>query len=391
MEVYLDNAATTKVTESVKNIMAKTLEEDYGNPSSLHTKGLEAEIYLRNAKEIMAKQLKVEEKEIIFTSGGTEANNLAIIGSAFANKRAGNHIISSNIEHPSVYNAMSFLEEQGFRVSYIPVDNKGKLKLDELEKEINEDTILVSIMYVNNEIGSVQDIPLISKIIKDKNPKALFHVDGVQAIGKYIIYPKRQGIDMLSISGHKIHGPKGVGALYVRDRVKINPLTFGGGQENEMRSGTENVPGIAGLGQAISDIYDNYEEKIEYLYKVKRQFIEGIEELDSQIGDIYINGVAPRGESMCLPKSYEPNDTVPNIVSVGFKDIQAEVLLHALGERGVYVSSGSACSSNHPAISGTLKAIGVEQELLKSTLRFSFSFETRPDEIKYSLDRKSVV
>ncbi|NMB42834.1 MAG: cysteine desulfurase, partial [Clostridiales bacterium] len=286
MEAYLDNAATTKVSESVKDIMVKTLIEDYGNPSSLHIKGLDAERYIRNAKKILAKRLKVEEKEIIFTSGGTESNNLAIIGSAFANKRAGNHIITSNTEHPSVYNAMGFLQEQGFRISYTPVDQYGKIDIEELKKMIDKDTILVSIMYVNNEIGSVNDISQVSKAIKEKNPNTLFHVDGIQAIGKYEIFPQRQGIDLMSISGHKIHGPKGIGALYIRDRVKISPLLFGGGQENKMRSGTENVPGIAGLGQAISDIYENHTEKIEALYRLKEEFVNGINKLNTTIGDV---------------------------------------------------------------------------------------------------------
>ncbi len=375
MEAYLDNAATTKVSESVKDIMVKTLIEDYGNPSSLHIKGLDAERYIRNAKEIIAKRLKVEEKEIIFTSGGTESNNLAIIGSAFANKRAGNHIITSNTEHPSVYNAMGFLQEQGFRISYTPVDQYGKIDIEELKKMIDKDTILVSIMYVNNEIGSVNDISQVSKAIKEKNPNTLFHVDGIQAIGKYEIFPQRQGIDLMSISGHKIHGPKGIGALYIRDRVKISPLLFGGGQENKMRSGTENVPGIAGLGQAISDIYENHTEKIEALYRLKEEFVNGINKLNTTIGDVYVNGLKDN-----------IRETAPHIVSVAFKGVRAEVLLHALEDKGIYVSSGSACSSNQPGISGTLKAIGLGQDLLQSTIRFSFSVYTSIEEVRYALE-----
>lgn len=375
MEAYLDNAATTKVSESVKDIMVKTLIEDYGNPSSLHIKGLDAERYIRNAKEIIAKRLKVEEKEIIFTSGGTESNNLAIIGSAFANKRSGNHIITSNTEHPSVYNAMGFLQEQGFRISYTPVDQYGKIDIEELKKMIDKDTILVSIMYVNNEIGSVNDISQVSKAIKEKNPNTLFHVDGIQAIGKYEIFPQRQGIDLMSISGHKIHGPKGIGALYIRDRVKISPLLFGGGQENKMRSGTENVPGIAGLGQAISDIYENHTEKIEALYRLKEEFVNGINKLNTTIGDVYVNGLKDN-----------IRETAPHIVSVAFKGVRAEVLLHALEDKGIYVSSGSACSSNQPGISGTLKAIGLGQDLLQSTIRFSFSVYTSIEEVRYALE-----
>lgn len=374
MGAYLDNAATTKVYKNVADIVEKVLVEDFANPSSLYNKGLDAEKYIRNTKEIIAGNLKVEDKEIIFTSGGTESNNLALIGVAFANKRAGNHIITSNIEHPSVSNVMEFLEEQGFEISYIPVDKYGRILIDELEKEVKAGTILVSIMYVNNEIGSVQDLSLISKIIKEKNPNVLLHTDAIQAFGKYKIYPKREGIDLLSISGHKIHGPKGIGALYVGDKVKIKPLLFGGGQEDGRRSGTENVPGIAGLGQSINDIYENHEEKINSLYQLKQRLIDGINKINTNLGDIYVNGIED-----------DIKKTAPNIVSVSFKGVRSEVLLHALEERNVYVSSGSACSSNRPDVSGTLKAIGINQDLLNATLRFSFSFYTKPEEIDYAL------
>lgn len=375
MEAYLDNAATTKVFNSVKDIMEKVLCEDYANPSSLHVKGLDAERYIRNTREIIAKHLKVEEKEITFTSGGTESNNLALVGTAFANRRSGKHIIASGIEHPSIYNALNFLEDEGFRITYVPVDSCGKIIIDELIKEIREDTILVSIMYVNNEIGSVQDISKISTYIKRVNSNTLLHVDGVQAFGKYNIYPKKEGIDLLSISGHKIHGPKGVGALYHGEKVKISPLMFGGGQENDLRPGTENVPAIAGLGQCISDIYKNHEEKIESLYLIKEQFVKGIIRLDELIGGVSINAIE---EGI--------RETAPHILSVSFKNIRSEVLLHALADKGIFVSSASACSSNHPDISHVLKAIGVEQDLWHGTIRFSFSFFTGADEIQYALD-----
>lgn len=374
MEAYLDNAATTKVFKPVKDIMEKVLCEDYANPSSLHIKGLDAEKYIRNTRGIIAKQLKVQEKEITFTSGGTESNNLALVGTALANRRRGRHIITSSIEHASVYNAVNFLEDEGFRITYVPVDSRGKIIIDELIKEISEDTILVSIMYVSNEIGSVQDISRISKSIKKISPRTLLHVDGVQAFGKYNIYPKKEGIDLLSISGHKIHGPKGIGALYVCDKVKINPLMFGGGQENGLRSGTENVPAIAGLGQCISDIYEDHEEKIKSLYALKEQFVNGIIHLDELIGGVSINAIEE-----------DIMETAPHIVSVSFKNIRSEVLLHALADKGIYVSSGSACSSNHPDVSPVLKAIGVEQDLWHSTIRFSFSFYTGADEIQYAL------
>ena len=370
MEAYLDNAATTRPYDLVRDIMIHSLSVGYGNPSSMHTKGFEAENYIKRSKEIIAKNLKVDQKEIIFTSGGTESNNLALIGTALANKRTGNHIITTCIEHPSVYNPLIALEDLGFRVSYISVDSKGKLNVDQLMDELCEETILVSIMYVNNEIGSVQDIAAISKMIKGKNPNVILHVDAIQAYGKYYIYPKRMGIDLLSVSGHKIHGPKGSGFLYIKDKVKVKPLIFGGGQQKDMRSGTENVPAIAGLGEAIKEIYENHEEKVNHLYKLKENFIQ----LVSEIPETTINGL-----------SDNIRDTAPHIISVSFKDIRSEVLLHSLEEKGIYVSSGSACASNHPQISGTLKAIGVKKELLDSTIRFSFSVNTTMEEIEYTI------
>ncbi len=370
MEAYLDNAATTRPFDSVKEIMLRTMELDFANPSSRHKKGMEAEQYIKDAREKIAKTMKVDAKELIFTSGGTESNNLALIGTALANKRAGNHIITTRIEHPSVHEPILILEEMGFRITFLEVDENGHVDVNQLLEAICEDTILVSIMMVNNEIGAVMDVSTISKLIKKKKDDILFHVDAIQAYGKYRIYPKRMGIDMLSISGHKIHGPKGIGVLYVRDKVKIKPIIYGGGQQKGMRSGTENVPGIAGLGVAAEEIYENHEEKIKHLYELKKTLIDEI----SLLPDTQVNGV---GEDL-----YE---TAPHIVSVSFKGIKSEVLLHALEERGVYVSSGSACSSNHPALSGTLQAIKVKKELIDSTLRFSFSVFTTMDEINYAV------
>jgi cysteine desulfurase len=294
---------------------------------------------------------------------------LAIIGSAMANMRAGKHLITSSIEHPSVLVTMKYLEEQGFRVTYLPVDSNGIIKLNKLEEAICEETILVSIMYVNNEIGSVQPIDKISKIIKDKNPNTLYHVDAIQAFGKYKIFPKKQNIDMLSISGHKINGPKGVGAVYINEKVKMKPIIFGGGQQKGMRSGTENVPGAAGIGLAVKKSYENFNEKIEMLYELKQYFIEEI----STIEGITINGKFDK-------------ESAPHIVSISFDDVRSEVLLHALESKEIYVSAGSACASNKPAVSQTLKAIGVKKELLDSTIRFSFSCETTKEELTYCLD-----
>lgn len=371
MKAYLDNAATTIPFPEVREIMMQTMELDYGNPSSMHQLGIDAEKYIKDAKEIIAKSLKVEEKEIVFTSGGTESNNQALIGTALANKRKGMHLITTRIEHASVHNPMLFLEEQGFRVSYLSVDKNGHVNIDELLDTICEETILVSIMYVNNEIGAVEDIASIAKKIKEKKKDTIFHVDAIQAYGKYPIYPKRMGIDLLSVSGHKIHGPKGVGFLYIKDKLKINPYIYGGGQQKGMRSGTENVPGIAGIGMAVKRIYENQEAKLKKLYELKRYFIEKINILE----DVFINGI----------EDIDIEDTAPHVVSVCAKGVGSEVLLHALEDKGVYVSSGSACSSNHPELSGTLQAIGLEKKMVESTIRFSFSIFTTKEELDYAV------
>ncbi|MDD3141435.1 MAG: cysteine desulfurase family protein [Lachnospiraceae bacterium] len=370
MEIYLDNSATTKCYENVKNVVGKVMCEDYGNPSSLHKKGIEAERYITEAKQIMAKVLKVQEKEIYFTSGGTESDNLAVIGAAKANHRAGKHLITSSIEHPAILNAMRYLEEEeGFRVTYLPVDRAGKIELHALKEALCDETILVTIMYLNNEIGSVQPIEEAVKIVKQYNKNILFHVDAVQGFGKYVIHPGKMEIDMLSISGHKIHGPKGIGALYIHEKVKIRPIIFGGEQQKNIRSGTENVPGIAGLGIATKEIYLNLEEKVKYMRELKSLLVDGI---------LKIEHTKIHGES--------DESSAPHIVSAGFDKIKSEVLLHTLEEKGIYVSSGSACASNHPAISGVLKGIGTNKEYLDATIRFSFSEFTTKEEIENVLE-----
>ena len=368
MEAFFDNSATTRVYDSVADIMVKVMKEDYGNAAAKHMKGVEAERYIREAREEIAKSLKVKEKEIIFTSGGTESNNLALVGTALANRRAGNHLITTAVEHPSIYNTMGWLEEQGFRITYLPVDAAGHISLEELEHAVCDDTILVSVMYVNNEIGAVEPVEEISRVIRAKKPDVLFHVDAIQAYGKYQIRPKRQGIDLLSVSGHKIHGPKGVGFLYVDEKVKIRPILFGGGQQKGMRSGTENVPGCAGLAEAVRITYKDHGEKIERLYGLRERLIAGLKGLEG----VTINGL-------------ETRESAPQIVSASFAGIRSEVLLHALEDKGIYVSSGSACSSNHPGVSGTLKGIGVKGELLDATLRFSFGMFNTEEEVDYCI------
>lgn len=257
MEVYMDNSATTRTFPEVAELMTKIMCEDYGNPSSLHMKGVEAEKYLRYAKETLARILKVEERELLFTSGGTESDNMALIGCALANCRRGNHLITTQIEHPAILQTMRYLETQGYRVTYLPVDPCGRIRLEDLRRAMTPETILVSIMHTNNEIGALQPIEEAGALIKQMNPDTLFHVDAVQGFGKSRIYPKKMHIDLLSVSGHKIHGPKGVGLLYVGERVKIQPIVFGGGQQQNLRSGTENVPGIAGLAKAAEMLYSH--------------------------------------------------------------------------------------------------------------------------------------
>ncbi len=368
MEAYLDNSATTRCSDKAAELMMKLLLEDYGNPSSLHMKGVIAEKYINEAKKQIAKTLKAQEKEIVFTSGGTESNNLAIIGSAMANRRAGMHVITSSIEHASVSNPMAYLEEQGFEVTYLPVDSKGVISMEALKNAIREDTILVSLMQVNNEIGAIQPIEEAGKIIKAANPDIIFHVDAIQAYGKMRIAPKKLNIDLLSVSGHKIHGPKGSGFLYIRDKTKIRPVIFGGGQQKGMRSGTENVPAIAGLGLAAEEIYTDFEEKIDRMYALREYFIEQV----TQIEGVSVNGQSQRASA-------------PHVVSVSICGVRAEVMLHTLEDRGIYVSAGSACSSNKPSVSHTLKSIGLAPELLDSTIRFSFSVHTTKEELDYAL------
>ena len=368
MECYFDNSASTRVLDSVKDIVVKTMTEDYGNAAAKHRKGMEAEQYIREARRIIAGTLKAAEKEILFTSGGSESNNMALIGTALANQRAGRHIISTAVEHPSVYNPLTYLEELGFEITFLPVDHNGHISLQQLEEAIRPDTILVSVMYVNNEVGAVEPIEEISRIIKAKNPSVMFHVDAIQAYGKYVIRPKKQGIDLLSVSGHKIHGPKGIGFLYINEKVKIIPQILGGGQQSGMRSGTDNVPGIAGLGVAAAQIYKNLDENVEYMYQLKEHIAEGL----SQIEDIRINGMPLR-------------EGAPQILSISVMGVRSEVLLHSLEDKGIYISAGSACSSHKRKPSATLSAMGMSKDQIESTVRLSFCEKNTIEEADYFL------
>lgn len=362
-EAYLDNSATTRCFPEVVELMNKIYLEEYGNPSSMHHKGVEAEKQITEAKKSLAQILKVNEKNLLFTSCGTESDNIAIIGGALANARRGRHLITSTIEHPAVLESMRYLESQGFEVTYLPVDEYGIVSPDLVEETVRDDTILVSIMHTNNEIGAVEPVREIAKRINAKNPSALFHVDAVQGFGKAQIYPKKWGIDMLSVSGHKIHAPKGTGFLYIADKIKVKNLIFGGGQQNGMRSGTENVAGIAAMGLAAKMLYQDFDSKIERLYELREAFLDGIRD----IPDLRVNGPAGR-------------KCAPHIISLTVPGVRAEVLLHALEGKGVYVSSGSACASNRPHTSKTLEAIHLPRVYLDNTIRISLSeMTTRED------------
>ena len=369
MECYLDNSATTRCFDETIKAVEEEMKTYYGNPSSMHKKGFEAEKKIREVTKIIASTLKCEESEIIYTSGGTEADNMALIGIARAYKRQGKHIITSSIEHAAILQTAEFLKEEGFEITYLPTDEKGIVDLEELKKSVREDTILVSIMGVNNEIGTVQPIEEISRIVKEKNPSALFHVDAVQAYGKIKLIPKKMGIDLMSVSGHKIHGPKGVGFLYVSYETKIKPIIFGGGQQKALRSGTENVCGIMGLGAAVEKLFATFDEDTNRMRELREYMIEGLLKIDG----VRING--GQGE-----------EAAPHIVSASISGVRAEVLLHSLEDKGIYISSGSVCASNKPAVSETLKAISLPKELLDSTVRFSFSVFTSKEEIDYTLD-----
>lgn len=373
MEAYLDNSATTRVFPEVAELMTKIMCDDYGNPSSLHMKGVQAEQYLRYARETLAGLLKAGEKEIIFTSGGTEADNLALMGAAFANRRRGNHIITTQVEHPAVLKTCEHLESIGYRVTYLPVNAWGQISLEDLQRAMTPDTILVSIMHTNNEIGALQPVAEAGALIKRMNPQTLFHVDGVQGFGKARIYPRKMNIDLLSVSGHKIHGPKGIGFLYMGEKVRIQPIVHGGGQQWNIRSGTDNVPGAAGMAKAAELLYRHYDEDRTRLYQCKRFFMDGVRKIEG----VRINGL--------LPGEADGNGTAPHIVSVSVPGVRSEVLLHALEEKGIYVSAGSACAARKPQPSATLKAIGVDQALLGSTIRFSFSVYTNVEELDYTL------
>jgi len=371
--IYFDNSATTRCSDGAMKIMQECLQENFGNPSSLHSMGTKGKDYLKEAREIISGVLKVQPKEIYFTSGGTESNNLAIKGGVEAKKRRGNHIITTKIEHASVLNPIKYLEKQGFEITYLGTDEYGVIDLEELKSALREDTIFVSIMMVNNEIGALQPVAEAGKLIKAFNKEIIFHVDAIQAFGKFKILPKKMDIDILTVSGHKIHGPKGSGFIYINEALYniMVPQILGGGHERGMRSGTENVPAIAALGVAVKEAYDNLDSNRQHMYAMRHRLIEGLSAIDG----VTING-------------HVDENSAPQIVSASIKGnrTRAQVILNALQDNyGVFVSAGSACSSNKPAISETLKSIGLEKDLLERTIRFSFCPENTMEEVEATI------
>lgn len=375
MQAYLDNSATTKPYKEVVNVIGQVMLEQYGNPSSMHMLGVEAEKRLSAATKIIADTLKCKPAEILYTSGGTESDNMALIGIARIKHRLGKHIITTAIEHPAILETCVYLEKEGFEISYLDTDENGVIKLDQLESLVRKGTILVSIMHTNNEIGSIQPIAEASKLVKSINPDCLIHVDAVQGYGKAHIIPKKMGIDLMSVSAHKLHGPRGVGFLYVKEGVRISPIIWGGGQQKGLRSGTENVAGICAMAEAARITYANLEDDVNRLYELKEYFISELLSLEG----ITVNGIEGTDTESIRA-------TAPHIVSASFDGVRSEVLLHSLEDKEIYVSAGSACASNKPHISSTLVAIGVPREHLDSTIRFSFSVDTTREELDYTIE-----
>ena len=366
--VYLDNSSTTRVYKEGAELAADIMYNLYGNPSSLHRKGIEAEKLIKRAKEQIADSLKANPSEIYFTSGGTESDNLAIIGACRMSR--GRHILSTNIEHPAVLNTLRHLEKKGYEVELIPVGKDGKVNVEKLASKIRKDTALVSVMYVNNEIGTIEPVEKIGKIVKSANPSTAFHIDAVQAYGKIPFTAASTGADFISLSSHKIHGPKGVGALYVKNKARLAPIIFGGGQQNNIRPGTENVPGIAAFGLAAEKSCSAVLENGNKMEILKTRLKEGIL---SKLDDVVVN----------TPN----NDSAPHILNVSFGYVKSEVLLHSLETDGIYVSSGSACSSHKKGPSYVLTAIGTDRKMIDGSIRFSLSEFITEEDIDYTIER----
>ena len=367
--IYLDNCATTKVRQEVLEKMYDSFNSDFGNPSSLHRLGLKSEKRVEETRNILGRFLGVSSKEIYFTSGGTESNNIAIQSIVNNMRRRGNHIITTKIEHSSVLNTMKFLEKNGFNVTYLSTDEFGYIDIEEFKEKLTEDTILVSIIHVNNEIGSIQNIKKIKEIMKENNSQALLHLDGVQSFGKIEFSLRDLGVDTYSFSGHKVYGPKGIGGLYVNSTLHLNPIIFGGNQEKGLRSGTENVQGIVGLGEAVRILLDKHVLEAKYVEGL-REYMVG--KIQREIADIKLNTLIDK-------------NTSPYILNISFRNTRGEVLLHYLEDKGIYVSTGSACSSNKSGKSHVLKAMGKSPEEQDSALRFSLSHDLSPEDMDYTI------
>ena len=367
MEIYLDNSATTKPYQEVVDKMVLALTTQYGNPSSIYKKGIEVEREIKEIRRNIARSLGAKETEIYFTSGGTECNNTIIRSVANLNKKTKNHIISTVIEHPSVLNTLKDLEADGFEVTYLPVGKDGKISLEDLKNAIKKETILVSVMHVNNEIGTIQPIEEIGKYLKSLDEKVYFHVDGVQSYAKIKFRPSRYNIDFMSVSGHKLHGPKGIGFMYVKENNRIKPLLTGGGQEIGIRSGTENVPGIYGIGEAVRILNQDLEGTIDKIRGL-RDLLK--EEILTNIDNIKINS---------------PEDGVCHVLNVSFRGVRGEVLLHYLEQKEIYVSTGSACSSKKKG-SHVLNAIGLTPDEIEGAIRFSLSDLNTKEEIMTTVE-----
>lgn len=374
--IYLDNCSTTIPRKEVIETMAKSMAEDFANPSSLHRLGFQSEKKIKKIREDIGSFLNVSRDEIYFTSGGTESNNMAIQSMVNKYNRQGKHLITTKIEHPSVLNLMKYYEEEGYSVTYLDVNHRGEISLEELEKEIREDTILVSIMHVNNEIGTIEPISQVKNIISKKNSKAVFHVDGIQGFGKVNISLKSWGIDSYSFSGHKIYGPKGIGGLYIDKKHSLSPIIYGGDQERGMRSGTENLLGIIGLGKAVDMMGNQYKEEREYVLDLRKYFVKRIKE---EIGDIKINTPLDGKSS-------------PYILNISFNHVKGEVLLHYLEEKDIYVSTSSACSSKDKSKSHVLKSIGLNDLEIDGGIRFCFYYENTIEDLEFAIEvlKKSV-
>lgn len=365
--LYLDYAATTPPYPEVVKTITEVMTHHYGNPSSLHHFGMEAERLVQKAKEAISGILQVQPGDIIFTSGGTESNNLAIKGTAYQYQNRGRHLITTEIEHASVAEPFAQLEAEGFKVTYLPVDNTGQVRLDELRKAITPETILVSVMHVNNEMGRIQPIADIGRMLK-KYPTILFHVDAVQGIGKLPVFPKALGIDLLSASAHKFRGPKGTGFLYTRSGIRLKPLLAGGGQEHGIRSGTENVPLIVGMARALRMSMEGLEQKHAHTCRMRDLLREGI----ASIPGLQLTG----------PDDPDRDRMAPHIVHFSFPGMKSEVVVHALEKRSIYISSKSACSSGEPEPSRVLTAMGLDRKRAQSGLRISFSDHLLEQDVK---------